>query len=172
MPDNTVPDTDSPPNARWAWWYSFPLAVLGLADSAYLTYTHFHPGALICKASGPVNCAKVTTSSESEIFGHIPVAIVGLVYFFFIALLMTPWAWQLRNEWVHRFRLAATGASMGMVIYLISVEIHLKAICEYCTGVHVINFLLFFVVLAAFLLRPIPGAPASTPARKGSSQRR
>ena len=142
-------------NPRWAWWLSLPLALLGLADSAYLTYTHFHPGALVCQASGHINCAKVTTSSQSEIFGHIPVAIVGLVYFAVITLVMTPWAWRMRNEWLNRFRLIATGAAMGMVIYLVLVEIHLKAICEYCTGVHVINFLLFFTVLAAFLLRPI-----------------
>ncbi|HWC34736.1 MAG TPA: vitamin K epoxide reductase family protein [Mycobacteriales bacterium] len=167
-----MPDTSAAPNAPWAWKYSLPLAVLGLADSAYLTYTHFHPGALVCKASGAINCAKVTTSSQSEIFGHIPVAIVGLVYFAVMTGLMTPWAWQVRNEWVHRFRLLATGGAMGMVVYLISVEIHLKAICEYCTGVHILNFLLFFVVLAAFLFRPVAGATPSTPSRKTGSQRR
>ncbi|HVW81696.1 MAG TPA: vitamin K epoxide reductase family protein [Mycobacteriales bacterium] len=162
-----MPDTSATPvNARWAWWFSLPIALLGLADSSYLTYTHFHPGALVCKASGHINCAKVTTSSESEIFGHIPVAIVGLVYFFVMTLLMTPWAWQVRNEWVHRFRLVATGGAMGMVIYLVTVEIHLRAICEYCTGVHILNFLLFFVVLAAFLYRPIPDAPGQEPRRK------
>ncbi|HEX3706661.1 MAG TPA: vitamin K epoxide reductase family protein [Mycobacteriales bacterium] len=156
----------APVNARWAWKFSLPIALLGLADSAYLTYTHFHPAALVCKASGHINCAKVTTSPESEIFGHIPVAVVGLVYFAVMTLLMTPWVWQIRNEWVHRFRLVATGGAMGMVIYLVSVEIHLKAICEYCTGVHILNFLLFFVVLAAFLYRPIDDSPAAAPRRK------
>lgn len=160
------------PNARWAWWWSLPLAVLGLADSSYLTYTHFHPGALICKSGGTIDCAKVTTSSQSEIFGHIPVAVVGLVYFAVMTLLMTPWAWRMRNEWVHRFRLVATGGAMGMVIYLVAVEIHLKAICEYCTGVHILNFLLFFVVLAAFLLRPIEDAPAGSTARRSGSRRK
>ena len=146
--------------------------MLGLADSSYLTYTHFHPGALICKSGGTIDCAKVTTSSQSEIFGHIPVAVVGLVYFAVMTLLMTPWAWRMRNEWVHRFRLVATGGAMGMVIYLVAVEIHLKAICEYCTGVHILNFLLFFVVLAAFLLRPIEDAPAGSTARRSGSRRK
>ncbi|HVX71052.1 MAG TPA: vitamin K epoxide reductase family protein [Mycobacteriales bacterium] len=160
------------PNARWAWWWSLPLAVLGLADSSYLTYTHFHPGALICKSGGTIDCAKVTTSSQSEIFGHIPVAVVGLVYFAVMTLLMTPWAWRMANEWVHRLRLAAVSGAMGMVIYLVAVEIHLKAICEYCTGVHILNFLLFFVVLAAFLLRPIEDAPAGSTARRSGSRRK
>jgi uncharacterized membrane protein len=143
------------------------LALLGLADSAYLTYTHFHPGALVCSAHGAVCCSCVTTSAESNLFGHIPVAIVGLGYFVVLTALMTPWAWRTRNEWVHRFRLAATGGGMGMVIYLVLVEVHLKHICEYCTGVHIINFLLFLVVLAAFLLRPVDvPAPTAQP-RKG-----
>jgi uncharacterized membrane protein len=161
-----VPDTTGAPNARWAWWLSLPLAVLGVADSAYLTYTHFHPAALVCKATSHINCEKVTESSQSNLFGHIPVSIVGLVYFVVMTLLMTPWAWQMANEWVHRFRLIATAGAMGMVVYLVIVEIHLKAICLYCTGVHVLNFALFLVVLAAYLLRPIPGLPGEAPARR------
>jgi uncharacterized membrane protein len=164
--DQPTPATAPLVNARWAWWFSLPISLLGLADSIYLTYTHFHPSALACSSTGPINCAKVTESSQSEIFGHIPVAIVGLVYFALMTLLMTPWAWQVRNEWVHRFRLLATGGAMGMVVYLVSVEIHLKAICEYCTGVHILNFLLFFVVLAAFLYRPIPDSLAKPQRRR------
>jgi uncharacterized membrane protein len=168
-----VPDAVSRPNARWAWWYSLPVAVLGLADSAYLTYTHFNGNKLAgCAAGGHVDCTKVTTSTYSEIFGHIPVAVVGLVYFAIMTLLMTPWAWQAANEWVHRFRLAAVSGAMGMVVYLVAVEIHLKAICEYCTGVHILNFLMFLAVLAAVLLRPIDGSPVGAPARKPGSQRK
>ena len=168
MPDEVpAPAAAELVNARWAWRYSLPVALLGLADSIYLTYTHFNGNHLAgCSSTGHVNCTRVTTSTYSEIFGHIPVAIVGLVYFAVMVLLMTPWAWQLRNEWVHRFRLAATGGAMGMVVYLVIVEIHLKAICEYCTGVHVLNFLLFFVVLAAYLYRPISDAPGAAPRRK------
>jgi uncharacterized membrane protein len=166
-----VPDAAARPNARWAWWYSLPIALLGLGDSAYLTYTHFHGNKLAgCKAGGHIDCTKVTTSTYSEIFGHIPVAVVGLVYFAVMTLLMTPWAWQMANQWVHRFRLAATAGAMGMVVYLVAVEIHLKAICEYCTGVHILNFLLFLVVLAAYLLRPIPGMPSAAPARRSGSR--
>jgi uncharacterized membrane protein len=169
-----VPDREAPEaNARWAWWYSLPLAVLGLADSAYLTYTHFNGNVLAgCKAGGHVDCTKVTTSTYSEIFGHIPVAIVGLVYFAVMTALMTPWAWRMRNPWVHRFRLLATGGAMGMVVYLVIAEIRLKAICEYCTGVHVINFLLFFVVLAAFLLRPVGVEAAAGPRRTSGTRGR
>jgi uncharacterized membrane protein len=139
----------------WAWPITFPLALLGLADSIYLTITHFHKKLLACSATGHINCEKVTESSQSEIFGHIPVAIVGLVFFVIAVGVMSPWAWRLGNLTLDRLRLAGITASMGMVIYLIGVEAHLHAICLYCTGVHIVTFLLFVTTLAAYLLRPL-----------------
>jgi uncharacterized membrane protein len=149
--------TTPPRYPRWAWPVSLPIAVLGLADSAYLTYTHFNGNKLAsCPETSSINCLKVTTSSQSEIFGHIPVAITGLVYFVVMAALVTPWAWRAANPWIARARLAGAIGGVGMVVYLLYVEaIQLKAICLYCTGVHALTFLLFFVILAATLLPPI-----------------
>jgi uncharacterized membrane protein len=145
------------PNVRWAWPISFPLAILGLADSAYLTYAHFNTKlVLACPDTGHINCTKVTTSAQSEIFGHIPVALAGLLYYVAVVALYSPWAWRVVNPWAWRLRLAAAVAGMGMVVYLVYVEaVQLKAICLYCTGVHVITFLLFLTILAAYLLRPL-----------------
>ena len=139
----------------WAWPITFPLSLLGLADATYLTITHFDPKTLKCAAHGHINCELVTQSAQSEIFGHIPVAIVGLAYFVLVVALCTPWAWLRGNLMFDRVRLAVMTAGMGMVIYLLSVEIHLKAICVYCTGVHIITFLIFLTTLAAYLLRPL-----------------
>jgi uncharacterized membrane protein len=142
-------------NVRWAWPITFPLALIGLADSVYLTITHFRPKALACSASGHINCEKVTESAQSEIFGHIPVAIVGLAFFVVAVVVFSPWVWKRGNLTFDRLRLAGITASMGMVIYLITVEAHLHAICLYCTGVHIVTFLLFVTTLAAYLLRPL-----------------
>jgi uncharacterized membrane protein len=142
---------------RWAWWLTLPIAVMGLGVSAYLTYVHFtNPAQLACPATGVVNCLKVTTSSQSEIFGHIPVAVTGLAYFFGMTLLMTPWAWRAANPWIARLRLAGAVSGVGMVLYLVYVEaVQLKALCLWCTGVHILTFLLFLSVLTAYLFRPI-----------------
>ena len=44
---------------------------------------------------------------------------------------------------------------MGMVFYLIWAEaFRIKAICLWCTGVHVTTFLLMVVVLVAYALTP------------------
>jgi hypothetical protein len=64
---------------------TFPLSLLGLADAIYLTITHFDKAALVCNATGHINCELVTRSRYSEIFGHIPVAILGLAYYLVVA---------------------------------------------------------------------------------------
>lgn len=146
-----------PRNVRWAAPISFPLSLVGLAISIYLTYAHYNTAVVLaCPNTGHINCAKVTTSSQSEIFGHIPVALAGLLYFVALVALVSPWAWRMANPWVWRLRLAAAVAGIGMVCYLVYVEaVQLKAICLYCTGVHVVTFLLFLTILAAYLLRPL-----------------
>jgi uncharacterized membrane protein len=133
------------------------LAVIGLGLSAYLTYAHFNSSVVLsCPDHGAINCEKVTTSGQSEIFGHIPVALTGLIYYVGMLALVTPWAWRARNPWIARLRLAGAIGGIGMVGYLVFVEaVQLKAICLYCTGVHAITFLLFLTILAAYLLRPL-----------------
>lgn len=155
-------DAPASPNVRWAWPITLPICVLGLADAIYLTIAHYNTKvALVCSDKGHVNCAKVTTSPQSEIFGHIPVALTGLIYFVVMLAFCTPWAWNAHNEWIHRIRLAGAIGGFGMVIYLVFVEaVQLKAICLYCTGVHILTFFLFLTILAAYLLRPIDPAKA------------
>jgi uncharacterized membrane protein len=140
----------------WAWPITWPLSFVGLGISIYLTYTHFHPAALICKASTHVDCARVTESSQSEIFNHIPVAVAGLAFYAVMVVLMSPWAWRAANPWIGRLRLAGVVSGIGMICYLVFVEaVQIKAICLWCTGVHIVTFLLFLTVLAAYLLRPL-----------------
>lgn len=144
-------------NVRWAWPVTFPLALIGLGLSAYLTYAHYNTSVVLsCPASTHINCLKVTTSSQSEIFGHIPVAITGLAYYVVMVALVSPWAWRASNVWIARLRNAGAVAGLGMVCYLVFVEaVQLKAICLYCTGVHAVTFALFLAILAAYLLRPL-----------------
>lgn len=142
---------------RWAWPVTLVLAVLGLADASFLTYAHFTSVAVLrCNdASSLINCAQVTTSAQSEIFGVIPVAVTGLGYFLVVTALMTPWAW--RDERLRWPRLVVMVGGLGMIVYLVYAEfVEIHAICLYCTGVHVITFLLFLATLAASLLRPLP----------------
>jgi uncharacterized membrane protein len=135
-------------------WASFVLAVVGLADAAYLAYEHGSGShSLACPDTGRINCAKVTTSSFSELHG-LPVAYVGLVFFVLLVLVMSPWAWRHPAPALRWGRLAMVAGGLGFAVYLVWAELYrLDAICLYCTGVHVAIFLLFVVTLFAEALR-------------------
>ncbi|HXA34256.1 MAG TPA: vitamin K epoxide reductase family protein [Acidimicrobiales bacterium] len=134
---------------RWQPITSLVLSIVGLAVSIYLTLTHFSSAVtLSCPAGGgAINCEKVTTSSQSYVFG-IPVAVLGLAYFLPMLVLCLPVAWRSLNRWIHLARLLLSVAGVGMIIYLISAELFtIKAICLWCTSVHVITFLLFVLIV-------------------------
>jgi uncharacterized membrane protein len=146
-PDRTRPGV--PPG--WASPSTLVVCIAGLGVSAYLTYAHYKgASALACPDTGAVNCAKVTTSSQSELFGVLPFADLGLAYFAALATLCTPWAWRSNRREVQWARVAAVVAGVGMVGYLLYAELfEIDAICLYCTVVHVLTVLLFALVLLA-----------------------
>jgi uncharacterized membrane protein len=136
---------------------TLPLALIGLALSTYLTYIHYaDPRALSCPDTGVINCTKVTTSPESMLLGFLPVALAGALYFLVVSVLVLPSAWRARSAAVAQLRIAAAVAGIGMVCYLVYVEaVQVHALCLYCTGVHVVTFLLFVAILAAWVAGPI-----------------
>jgi uncharacterized membrane protein len=130
----------------WAIATTFLLSLIGLALSTYLTITHFQPQALVCSGTGFIDCAKVTTSAQSEILG-IPVAILGLGNYVVMTALNSPWAWHSKHRWVHEARFILAIISMCFVLWLIYAElIIIGSICIYCTGVHVTTFALLVVL--------------------------
>jgi uncharacterized membrane protein len=153
--------TGPPP---WLQWVSFGLAVLGLAVSVYETYAHFTNSQLYgCPSagSGTFNCGAVITSSQSMVFGVFPVAVLGLLFYVAVTALMTPWAWRTQRREVGLLRLAAMITGMGFVMYLIYAEVvQIQQVCEYCTSVHVITFLLFCITVVAAAIWGL-GKPAA-----------
>ena len=131
---------------RWAEFATLLLSLIGLGLSIYLTITHFAPQALVCTDTGVINCAKVTTSPQSYVFG-IPVAILGLATYTVLTALNSPWAWHAKQRWVHVARFDLVVLSMCFVLWLIYAEVILiGSICLYCTGVHLTTFLLLIVL--------------------------
>jgi uncharacterized membrane protein len=125
------------------------LSLLGLADSAYLTIAHFEQSILntTCSTSGAINCTKVTTSAQSHIFG-IPVAILGLAFYVAMTAINLPPLWKTSDVRVAWLRLAMAVSGIGFVLYLVYAELfEIKAICEYCTGVLVVTFALFVLIV-------------------------
>lgn len=135
------------------------LALAGLMISGYLTYIHYTtPTALSCSDTGLINCVKVTTSPQSMLFGTIPVAVAGLGYFLTMTAITTPWTWRSRSRRLRMGRVAGAVAGIAMVCYLVYLElVQVDALCLWCTAVHIVTFLLFVAVIAATVLRPLPG---------------
>jgi uncharacterized membrane protein len=138
----------------WWGWAALVLSVAGFGVSMYLTIEHFTGGVPPCPASGAVSCLKVTTSPEAEVFGVLPVALLGLLFYTALVGINLPPLWHRGGEWGRLLswaRLAMVVIGMGMVVYLIAAELFsIKAICLWCTGIHVITFLLFVLVVATF----------------------
>ncbi|HEX7443614.1 MAG TPA: vitamin K epoxide reductase family protein [Acidimicrobiales bacterium] len=154
------------PTLRWQPVTSLVLSIYGLGASIYLTITHFEPKALACVSNSRFNCEKVTQSPQSEIFG-IPVAMLGLAFFVPMLLLCLPAAWRAADRRIHLARLVLSVTGVGMIIYLISAELFvIKAICLWCSSVHVATLLLFIIIATTspIVLAPDYGAPDPPPA--------
>ena len=149
----------------WLPWIALGLCILGLADSGYQVYTHFTGTGLLGCSLKTDSCVLVQNSVYAWVFG-IPVAVYGAAFFAFMIVICLPWAWRSRLRLVHQARTAAVVVGMIFVLYLIYREaISLGHICEYCTSVHIITFLLF-----ALLVYDATGSRAVTrPTRAGEA---
>ncbi len=150
--DSTAePEKRSAGQPFWLQIVSFALAVAGIAISAYETYAHFngsHLAGCPTGGKGTFNCTAVITSPQSMVFGVIPVAVLGLAFYVAAVPLFSPWAWRMRRREVHLVRLWSVIVGMGFVMYLIYAELYqIGDICEYCTGVHIVTFLLFCITV-------------------------
>jgi len=142
---------------RWQPLTTLVLSLIGLGVATYLTVTHFDKHALACVTNATFNCEEVTTSPQSEIFG-IPVAMLGLAFFVPMIALCLPPAWRTPHRWVHLARLLLSITGVGMILYLIYAELFvIKAICLWCSSVHIITFVLFVVIATASPVVLAPG---------------
>ncbi len=139
------------PSPRWPWLAGTLLSVLGLGASIYLTYEHYTGSkSLTCPAAsshGIFNCYAVTTSRWSMWYG-IPVAVLGLVYFVVMLGLQSPWAWWSPRLAVRAGRIGWCLIGLASALRLVYYEIYrIDQICEWCTTVHIITFLIFVVTV-------------------------
>lgn len=131
---------------RWQPVTTLLLSIIGLAGSVYLTISHFDSQiSLVCPDLGP--CNKILTSNTSHFLG-IPVPVLGLAYFAPMTLLCLPPAWRSTDRRLHLARLILSILGVGMIIYLFVEELFIiKALCIWCTVIHVVGFLLFVVIV-------------------------
>jgi uncharacterized membrane protein len=115
-----------------------------------MTIVHFvGKQALVCSASGAIDCWKVTTSPQSYVF-HIPVALLGLGYFIAGLIINSPWAWRSKDARIHLARIVYAVMGIGFVLWLVAAELLIiKSLCLWCTVVHLVTFALFIVTMTS-----------------------
>ena len=146
------------PTLRWQPIVTLILSICGLGVATYLTITHYDTHvALVCADNGAINCEKVTTSPQSVVFG-IPVAVLGLAFFLPMIAMCLPVAWRSADRRIHLARLIVSVIGIGTIIYLLIAELFIiKAICLWCSGIHVITFILFVIIVTATPIVLTPG---------------
>ncbi len=124
------------------------LSAIGLLLGVYLTYEHFTQNAtLACSTTGTINCQKVTESPWSSFLG-VPVAVLGVLFFVVMLALCQPRLFRVDTRRWDAVRLGWSAIGLAFALYLVWAELfHIGAICLWCTGVHVVTFLLFVALL-------------------------
>lgn len=127
------------------------ICLAGIANSAYLTYVHYQPAALICTTSG--GCETVQQSSYAVLLG-VPVAILGLAAWI-AALALTLW----NSELARTLTAALAIGALAFVGYLVVLQLFvIDAICVWCMA----NDVVLVPLLALFALLRLRRASAAS----------
>lgn len=125
---------------------SFILAVVGVIDSAYLSWVKIIHAEVYCGGSG--SCQTVANSPYSEVAG-IPIAIFGLAaYLLIIGLLFLEGRgkfWQ-QNSPLIIFGVTLAGTIYSIYLTYIEVAV-IYAICPYCVVSAIVMALLLIVAI-------------------------
>jgi uncharacterized membrane protein len=137
-------------------WIARAFALVGFADAAYLTATHYAGTPVFCGASA--GCETVLTS-EFAMLGPVPVALLGAVYYAIASMA----AWTPIDSWSRgtaAFLAGLTGIALAVsgALFWIQAAV-IEAWCRFCLVSAAITLLLFATAL--WLLRRIE--PRATP---------
>jgi uncharacterized membrane protein len=149
-----------PAGVAWPLITMIAAAVVGLGISIYLTITHYQHVAPVCTTTSVINCADVLASKFSTLPGTgkngIPITIPGMIWFIVSGGLALYALLRARRGEPEPARLRLyhlLWATVGLlfVLYLVYDEIvQLHAICEWCTGVHILTLLTFILAWYRF----------------------
>jgi len=133
---------------RFIQYVAVVVALVGLADSIYLTIHHYTAEPVPCTITG--GCETVLTSSYAEMAG-VPLAAFGAAAYFLAFSLALLTAFGNSITW-KLFGLLATvmACFSGWLIYVRAV--YIKAFCQFCllsAGTSLTLFILFLVSLIA-----------------------
>ncbi len=127
--------------------YSIPIfSTIAIIICIYLLYVHYTAIIVACPDVGIINCGRVLTSNYSEIF-NIPLPVFGIIYFVFLLVL----SFLKKTE---NIIFILSIISLFVVALLVYIEFGiLHSVCLYCSTIHLIAIIIFFISLYKYLFR-------------------
>jgi uncharacterized membrane protein len=147
--EKTSKDITALPFSVYFWTVTF-LAVAGLADSIYLSISHYRVYTDIayssfCAISKAINCDTVSQSNYSVFLG-VPVAVWGIVGYAFFWLFL-PFAWKTEAKqkriWPTLFFLSSIFSLTSVILAFISAY-YIHSYCIMCILSFGISFFLLY----------------------------
>ncbi|PIY68881.1 hypothetical protein COY90_03570 [Candidatus Roizmanbacteria bacterium CG_4_10_14_0_8_um_filter_39_9] len=131
----------------------FILILVGIVDSAYLTYEHFAGTLPICTINRfmPIfsDCGAVLRSSYSVLFG-VPLALLGVIHYSLLAIAL--FVSEITGKKIWRiWILLEVSAGIVASSYFMYIQIGIiGTLCFYCTASAAISLILFILSLSQF----------------------
>lgn len=123
------------------------LGIIGFFDAGYLTLKHYTHTPIGC--SLVQGCERVTTS-EYAVVGGVPVALLGTLYYFIIALFSGIYLKTKNKKWI-RAEIIITPIGFAASVWFVYAQLFIiGAICLYCIGSVFISTALFVVSMVNF----------------------
>jgi uncharacterized membrane protein len=130
------------------------VALLGLVDAAYLTYTRFLNIAPPCSLSILSGCAAVARSSYSVVFG-VPLSLFGMIFY---AAALALGLFLLCKKNLLASKLLVVFSVLGAIssVYFLYLQAFvIQAFCIYCVFSAICSFVLFAISVYLFKAKDI-----------------
>ncbi|MBP9718383.1 hypothetical protein KBD59_03745 [Candidatus Gracilibacteria bacterium] len=125
-------------------------SILGMLVTGYLIYQHYKPaGESFCNINEYISCDIVNKSEYSELFGVIPVSVLGFLSYLFFGVVSA--FWLKKGGIPKRLQLLATVFGVFSLIfslYLTYIEFFvLFAVCIFCLAQQVLILIISLILL-------------------------
>lgn len=133
---------------KWLIFVFILSPVIGMADTAYLTFKHYFGIPIVCFITK--NCDLVLTSKYSEIFG-VPVSLSGFFYYLIFFFLSLAVFLKKTEKFYIFFPIISLGGFLASLWFTYLQFFVIRAFCQYCLLSAFISTSLF--ILNVFMLK-------------------
>ena len=125
------------------------VALAGLLDSFYLTYTRFAGITPPCTVSFISGCATVAKSKYSVLLG-VPLSVFGMFFYGFAILISAIYIWKKFNYFKELLLAVSVLGTISSIYFLYLQAFVIKAFCIYCLASAIFSFILLAISIYVY----------------------